>query len=61
MFTYDQIEFIYSHLPEEYDDETELVLQDPENHELCDEISEKLNTLIPKIYVNHYWSDFLSD
>ena len=60
-FTDDQIEFIISHLSEDADDETEFALQDPENQELCDELSRELNALIPKIHLNRFVSDFLDD
>ena len=60
-FSEDEIAFIYARLPKESEEETEIVLKDPENQERCEELNRILNGLIPKIYVNHYWSDFLSD
>ena len=60
-FSDDQIKYIVSHLPEDTDDETEFALQDPENQELCDELSRELNALIPKIHLNRFLSDFLDD
>lgn len=60
-FTDKEIEFIKAHLPEDSDDETGFALQDPERQEMCDDMSSKLNALIPRLYMNHYWSDFMDD
>lgn len=60
-FTDEEIEFIKAHLPEDSDDETEFALQDPERRGMCDEINNKLNALIPRLHINHFWSDLLDD
>ena len=60
-FTDEEIEFIKAQLPDDSDDETEFALQDPERQEMCDDMSSKLNALIPRLHINHFWSDLLDD
>ena len=50
-FNDEEMGFIKAPLPEN-SDEAEFVLQDPENQDQCDEMSQKLNALIPRI---HYY------
>ena len=59
-FTDEEIEFIKSHLPEN-SDEAEFALLDPEKQAQCDEMSQKLNALIPRIHLNLFLSDFMDD
>ena len=62
-FTRDQLQFIIDHLPSNREaDEAECFsLTDPKEQKMCDEMSIKLNELIPKLHVNISYSSLLDD
>ena len=55
-----EMDEIKEHLPEN-SDEAEFALLDPEKQAQCDEMSQKLNALIPRIHLNLFLSDFMDD
>lgn len=62
-FTNNQLQFILDHMatPSDEDGSEYFVFIDQNEQKLCDELSAKLNTLIPKLRVIRFVSDYFDD
>ena len=49
VFSADQLRFIVAHLPENLEDDEFFSLKDPLEQELCNELSQEMNSLIPRV------------
>jgi hypothetical protein len=49
VFSADQQRFIVAHLPANLEDDEFFALKDPLEQELCIELSQKMNSLIPRV------------
>lgn len=58
-FSQDELEFIINHLSDP--DETGFTLQDREKQEICEDLNDRLNELIPQLHINRFYSDLFDE
>ena len=63
VFTREQLQFLIDHLPSARDEDKveSFSLTDADRQDLCDELSAKLNNLIPTLHVNRMVSDLFDE
>jgi len=56
-FSHEELEFIVNHLSDPGEDVC-FALEDREKQDICEALNDKLNKMIPHLYVNHFYDDY---
>lgn len=56
-----QMDYIIEHLPEENDEDISFQMVDDQNPKMSASINEQLNKLIPRLHINHFYSDLFDN
>lgn len=60
-FSNEEIKFIYEHLSDITDDQEFFDLKDETEQEKCDELTNRLNSIIPKLHINWFPTAFFDE